>query len=166
MFLQLFYFKSRMSDHSNNHSASPTNGLFEEYFSKTFSDYYLNNSTFLNTESCSDKKLKGEAKITKSQENISRPKILIAKRKNIQKNVIICYIKERIKILKENLKIYYKKIKDNYIKMERKKVYKNKCILSVGEKSFIKNITYKYLYIVILIIKKKLFLLNSLIIIF
>ena len=159
-----------MNNHCNfiihNNNANLSSQLFEEYLEETFSRYELETS-ILYDESFLKKELSQE-NITNSQENNIKIKnaIILKYFGRNKKKVFIDFEIERIKLLKNQLNIYFKKIKDNYLKKKRKEVYKSKCMLLKEEEKFIKNITYRYLFIIIVIIKKKLFLRNSLFIIF
>ena len=160
-----------MNNHSNyiniqNNNISLGSRLFEEYYNEIFSRHEADTST-LYYESFL-KELLSRENITNSQEsNIKINNVIILKNfARNRKKIFIDFGKERIRLLKDKLNIYFKEIKGNYLKKKRKEVYKSKSMLSKDEEKFIKNITYRYLCIIIIIIKKKLFLRNSLFIIF
>ena len=160
-----------MNNHSNyiniqNNNISLGCQLFEEYCTQILSRYEVDTST-LYDESFLNAILSRE-NITNCQEsnNTIKNVIILKNFGKKGKKIFIDFGKERIRLLKDELNIYFKEIKGNYLKKKRKDVYKSKSMLSKDEKKFIKNITYRYLCIIIVIIKKKLFLRNSLFIIF
>ena len=160
-----------MNNHSNyinilNDNISLGSRLFEEYCTEIFSRNEVDTSTLYDESFL--KELLSRENITNSQEsNIKINNVIILKNfARNRKKIFIDFGKERIKLLKDKLNIYFKEIKGNYLKKKRKEVYKSKSMLSKDEEKFIKNITYRYLCIIIIIIKKKLFLRNSLFIIF
>ena len=160
-----------MNNHSNyiniqNNNISLGSRLFEEYCNEIFSRYEVDTSTLYDESFL--KEILSRENITNIQEsNIKINNVIILKNfVRYRKKIFIDFGKERIRLLKGKLNIYFKEIKGNYLKKKRKEVYKSKSMLSKDEEKFIKNITYRYLCIIIIIIKKKLLLRNSLFIIF